>query len=128
VYILLAWPAEQPDSLGAIRTNWIAAFVFVWLGAATIAAGYAVWVVAANADNWSGSQLHVLETSESLLVAVEGDEIIVTTSDGFWGAYCKRPYSPGLKLTRSSGSGDHEMLARTLQAANDKARELGWFV
>jgi hypothetical protein len=125
---ILSWPAEQPDSLGTIRINWITACVFIWLGAATIAAGYAVWVVAANADNRSGSQLDVLEKSEPLFVAVQGDEIIVTTPDGFWGVYCKRPYSPGLKLIRSSGTDDHEMLVRTLQAANDKARELGWFV
>ena len=91
-----------------------------------MAAGYAVWVLAKNANKSSELRWSVLEKSEPLFVAVQGDEIIVTTSGGFCGVYCKRSYIPGLKLTRGSGSNDHEMLARAWQAANEKARELGW--
>lgn len=90
-------------------------------------AGYALWVVSSNEESRSSSLLHAPERSTTLFVAAQGDEIVVTTSYGFWSTYIKRPYSPGLKLARSSDATDDEMLARALQAATDKARELGWF-
>ena len=118
-YMLLAYPAEQSDSLGPIGSNWIDPLVFIWLGAATMVAGYALWVVSSNEESRSSSLLHAPERSTTLFVAAQGDEIVVT--------YTQRPYSQGLKLARSSDATDDEMLARALQAATDKARELGWF-
>lgn len=49
-YMLLAYPAEQSDSLGPIGSNWIDPLVFIWLGAATMVAGYALWVVSSNEE------------------------------------------------------------------------------
>jgi hypothetical protein len=59
---------------------------------------------------------------------VRGDEIIVTTGDGFYVAYCKRPNTPQLKVRRCTDTDDLELLAGAWQAANSKARELGWIV
>jgi len=59
-------------------------------------------------------------------VVVQGDEIIVTSATGFRAAYFKRPYHPQLVLRRRTQTDDHELLARAWQAANEKARELGW--
>jgi hypothetical protein len=63
-----------------------------------------------------------------LFVMVAGDEIIVTSSMGFRGVYCKRPNLPQLKVRRRTETDDQEVLALAWQAANDKARELGWIV
>jgi hypothetical protein len=59
-------------------------------------------------------------------VMVQGDEIIVTSTTGFRAAYFKRPYHPQLVLRRSTQTDDQELLARAWEAANEKARELGW--
>jgi hypothetical protein len=59
-------------------------------------------------------------------VVVQGDEIIVTSPTGFSAAYFKRPYHPQLVLRRRTQTDDQELLARAWQAANEKARELGW--
>jgi hypothetical protein len=59
-------------------------------------------------------------------VVVQGDEIIVTSPTGFRAAYFKRPYHPQLVLRRRTQTDDQELLARAWQAANEKARELGW--
>ena len=56
-------------------------------------------------------------------VMVQGDEIIVTSPTGFRAAYFKRPQ---LVLRRRTQTDDQELLARAWQAANEKARELGW--
>jgi hypothetical protein len=45
---------------------------------------------------------------------------------GFRAAYCKRPHHPQLKVRRRTETADNEVLARAWQAANGKARELGW--
>ena len=42
-YMLLAYPAEQSDSLRPIGSNWIDPLFFISLGAATMVAGYALW-------------------------------------------------------------------------------------
>ena len=61
-----------------------------------------------------------------LFVVVQGDEIVVTSETGFRAAYCKRPNFPQLKVRRRTDTDDDEPLARAWQAANAKARELGW--
>ncbi len=62
-----------------------------------------------------------------LIADVSGDEIIVRTL-GFFAAYAKPSNAPQLILGRRTETDDHELLARAWQAANDKARELGWIV
>ena len=59
---------------------------------------------------------------------VQDDEIVVTSETGFCAAYCKRPNHPQLKIRRRTETDDNEVLARAWQAANEKARELGWIV
>ena len=61
-------------------------------------------------------------------VAVQGDEIVVTSETGFRAVYFKRPHHPHLIVRRRTDTDDHELLAQAWQAANDKARELGWIV
>lgn len=61
-----------------------------------------------------------------LFVVVQGDEIVVTSETGLRAAYCKRPNFPQLKVRRRTDTDDHELLAQAWQAANAKARELGW--
>jgi hypothetical protein len=61
-----------------------------------------------------------------LFVVVQGDEIVVAGEMGFRAAYCKRPNFPQLKVRRRTDTDDHELLAQAWQAANVKARELGW--
>jgi len=63
-----------------------------------------------------------------LFVVVQGDEIIVTSETGFRAAYCKRPHYPQLKVRRCTDTENQELLAKAWQAANAKARELGWIV
>jgi hypothetical protein len=61
-----------------------------------------------------------------LFVVVQDDEIIVTSETGFRAAYCKRPNFPQIKVRRWTDTDDYELLAQAWQAANAKARELGW--
>jgi hypothetical protein len=61
-----------------------------------------------------------------LFVVVQDDEIIVTSETGFRAAYCKRPNLPQLKVRRRTETDDLEVVAQAWQAANAKARELGW--
>jgi hypothetical protein len=56
----------------------------------------------------------------------EGD--IIVTSGDFCAVYYKPTKEPQLKLRRRTDTNDHVLLARSWQAANDKARELGWIV
>jgi len=62
-----------------------------------------------------------------LIAELHGDEIIVRTP-GFYAAYAKSSDAPQLVLRRRIETNDHALLARARQAANDKARELGWIV
>jgi hypothetical protein len=62
-----------------------------------------------------------------LIAEVRGDEIVVRTL-GFYAAYSKSSDAPQLILRRRTETNDHELLARAWQAANEKARELGWIV
>ena len=76
----------------------------------------------------SGSQFGGLVLEKPLLIAeVRGDEIVVRTL-GFYAAYAKLSNAPQLVLRRRTETDDHVLLARAWQAANDKARELGWIV
>jgi hypothetical protein len=63
-----------------------------------------------------------------LFVVVQGNEIVVTSETGFRVEYWRRPNHPQLKVRRRTDTDDHELLAQAWQAANEKARELGWFV
>jgi len=57
----------------------------------------------------------------------QGREIIVTLAD-FCAIYVKPGTQQHLILKRRTETVDPETLARAWQAANDKARELGWIV
>jgi len=62
--------------------------------------------------------------------AVEKDgEITLTSPDGkFKASYYKPAGQPQLILMERSKTDDYELLADAWEAANDKARELGWIV
>jgi hypothetical protein len=72
------------------------------------------------------SGLAVLEKQRRIFVVVKGDEIVVTSDAGFRAAYCRRPNHPQLIVRRRTDTDDHEVLAQAWQAANKKARKLGW--
>jgi hypothetical protein len=61
-----------------------------------------------------------------LFVMVQGEEIIVTSETGFRVEYWKRPNHLQLKVRRCTETENQELLAKAWQAANAKARELGW--
>jgi hypothetical protein len=56
----------------------------------------------------------------------EGD--LIVTSGDFCAIYFRPSDQPQLILRRRTQTDDHELLAQAWQAANDKARELGWIV
>ena len=84
-----------------------------------------LFVVFSPRHSWG---LLSLEQRKRLFVVVKGDEIIVTSFTGFRAAYCRRPNHPQLIVKRRTDTDDHEMIAQAWQAANAKARELGWIV
>ena len=51
---------------------------------------------------------------------------IVVSMAGFCAVYYKPSYQSQLILRRRTDTYDHELIARACQAANEKARELGW--
>jgi hypothetical protein len=53
---------------------------------------------------------------------------LVLTSGDFCAVYFKPSDQPQLILRRRTQTDDHELLAQAWEAANDKARELGWIV
>jgi hypothetical protein len=62
----------------------------------------------------------------SLHTEVRGDEIIITQrGSNFRAVYYKLPNEPQL-IAKGTPSGNYKFLTRAWQAANDKARELGW--
>jgi hypothetical protein len=71
-----------------------------------------------------------------LYVEVRGGEIIVTLPHSTYIAtYCKRTDSPHLTMAHLSPENDPratltlaEFVGRSWQAANDKARKVGWIV
>jgi len=68
-----------------------------------------------------------LEKTKSFVVVVQDSEIIVGAS-GFQAVYFKPTNQSQLILKRRTDTDDQELLAQAWQAANDKARELGWIV
>jgi hypothetical protein len=67
-----------------------------------------------------------LEKQRRFFVMVTDDEIVVTSDTGFCAAYCRRPHHPQLIVRRRTDTDDVEMIAQAWQAANEKAREIGW--
>jgi hypothetical protein len=68
-------------------------------------------------------------TKSDLHVEVRGALIIVSQLDTqSYAIYTKPAGQPELVLISSNATEDHELRARIWQAANDKARELGWIV
>jgi hypothetical protein len=59
----------------------------------------------------------------SFSIYVHGEDIIV-----FIAGYYKPPNQPRLVLRHRTQTDDYGLLAAAWQAANDKARELGWIV
>lgn len=65
--------------------------------------------------------------AEGFEVGVQDDLIIVREpTTGFYAIYSKPAEQPQLILQRRKPANDHTLLARASQAANEKARELGW--
>jgi hypothetical protein len=68
-------------------------------------------------------------TNAELQVEVRGDLIIVThPATQFFAVYVKPNNRPDLVLKRRTDTGDNVLLVQVWQAANAKARELGWIV
>jgi len=65
------------------------------------------------------------EQSDHVTVVVQDGDIIVSVT-GFCAVFYKPTNQPQLILRRRTDTGDHELLAQAWQAANEKARELGW--
>jgi hypothetical protein len=68
-----------------------------------------------------------LGPSDHVTVVVQDGDIVVSVA-GFCAVYYKPNNQPQLILRRRFETDDHTLLARAWQAANDKARELGWIV
>jgi hypothetical protein len=67
--------------------------------------------------------------SPGVEVEARGDLLIVTQPKAdFVAIYVKHQPGPQLTLMRRTPTDDHTLLAQAWQAANDKARELGWIV
>ena len=62
----------------------------------------------------------------SLRVEVVDDEIIVTQAGSNFSAVYYKPQDEPQLIAKGTPSGSYKFLARAWQAANDKARELGW--
>ena len=66
-----------------------------------------------------------LEKPDHVTVVVQDGDIVVSVA-GFCAVYYKPSNQPQLILRRRTDTDDHELIARAWQAANEKARELGW--
>jgi hypothetical protein len=68
-------------------------------------------------------------SEHNLEVEVDGDLIVVSElSTQFIAIYARPAVMPQLILRKRTEGEDYELFARAWQAANDKARELGWIV
>ena len=66
-------------------------------------------------------------TNPQLQIEVRGDLIIIThPATQFFAIYVKPNNRSELVLKRRTDTGDNVLLVQVWQAANDKARELGW--
>ena len=65
-----------------------------------------------------------LGPSDHVTVVVQDGDIVVSVA-GFCAVYYKPSNQPQLILRRRTDTDDHELIARTWQASNEKARELG---
>jgi hypothetical protein len=68
-----------------------------------------------------------LGQSDHVTVVVQDGDIVASVAD-FYAVYYKPTNQPQLILRRRTDTDDHALLAAAWQAANDKARELGWIV
>jgi hypothetical protein len=66
-----------------------------------------------------------LGQSDHVTVVVQDGDIVVSVGE-FYAVYFKPTNEPQLKLRRRTDTDDHALLARSWQAAKQKARELGW--
>jgi hypothetical protein len=66
--------------------------------------------------------------SEVQCIVREGELVVSLPGDDFCAVYHKPTNQPQLILKRRTQTDDYVVLARAWQAANDKARELGWIV
>jgi len=65
----------------------------------------------------------------SFAISVHQGEIIISLpEEGFRAVYYKPSDQPQLILRYRTETDNYELLAQAWQAANDKARELGWIV
>ena len=58
----------------------------------------------------------------------DGEIMVIQADPLFIATYYKRPNEPQLMLRRRTPTNDDALLARSGQAANNKARELWWNV
>jgi hypothetical protein len=58
----------------------------------------------------------------------DGEIVVGHLLTGFAAVYVKPANAPQLILKRRTETDDYELLARAWEAANGKARELGWIV
>jgi hypothetical protein len=71
----------------------------------------------------------ILEKSpEEFVVEERWGEIVAAKSAGFRAVYVKSSSRQQLVLKGRSETDDYQLLTRAWQAANAKARELGWIV
>ena len=69
------------------------------------------------------------DRSRELRVHVHNGEIVVTQPEhGFCAVYAKPTSAPRLVLKHRAQTTDSELMFRASEAANNKARELGWIV
>ena len=66
--------------------------------------------------------------SEVRCIVREGELVVSLPGDDFCAVYHKPTTQPQLILKRRTPTDDYVVLAQAWQAANDKARELGWIV
>ena len=69
----------------------------------------------------------LLQHRRSFQVDERQGDLVVTSGD-FCAVYFKPNDQAQLILRRRTQTDDHELLAQAWEAANDKARELGWIV
>ena len=68
-----------------------------------------------------------MEEAGHVTVLVQDGDIAVSVA-GLYAVYFKPRNQPQLILRRRTDTDDRALLARAQQAANQKARELGWIV